>query len=112
MQRIQIEVTQAALKKMVKAGIRYKVINEDINIEDFLMRSDNVDELDDHEVYQIVEVAKQAISQGAAFGIMIETRSGRDMNDERCYTLMDVCVVAADHHDCSHTVAALIKGSK
>jgi hypothetical protein len=112
MQRTLIEVSQAALKKIAKAGIRYTIINDDVNLENFLMHSYNVDELDECELGQIVNTAKEAMKKGDAYGIAIETQSGRNNQDERCYWLTDISIVSATHDDCCHTVAALIKGSK
>lgn len=110
MKNIQIEVSKAALKKMDEAGIRYKVTNPDVDLERLLTSHTDVSELSDYELGKIVDEAKKAINKGTKYGIAIETCSGRDMNDHRCYTLDEVFVVAHDDGDCRHTVAELMKG--
>ncbi len=110
MKTIQIEVSQAALKKMDKAGIRYKITNSDVDLENLLTCHTDVSELGDYDLQKIVEVAKKAISKGTDYGIAIETRSGRDMNDHRCYTLAEVSIVSHDHDECRHSVSELLKG--
>ena len=107
MKKIQIEVSQSELSKMDKAGIRYKITNNDVDLEKLLNNHTDVSELSQYELSQIVEVAKEAIIKGDEWGIAIETKSGRDMNDHRCYTLEEVSIVSSDDDNCRHTVAEL-----
>jgi hypothetical protein len=110
MKNIQIEVSKAALKKMDAAGIRYKITNSDVDLEKLLTSHTDVSELNDYELSKIVNEAKKAIDKGTKYGIAIETRSGRDMNDHRCYSLDEVFIVLHDDGDCRHTVDELMKG--
>ncbi len=98
--KIQIEVTTAALKKIEKQGIRFKVVQDDLELRALLFPcGGSVDELDDYEKEQIFDCAIEAIEQGDGYGIEIETLSGRDMNDERCYVLDSVKIVPAGAAD-------------
>ena len=107
MKKVQIEVSLSGLKQMDKAGISYKVTNKDVDLEKLLTSHTDVSELSLYELNKIVNAAHIAISKGVDWGIAIETRSGRDMNDQRCYTLDEVSVVSHDDDDCRHTVTEL-----
>ena len=100
--KIQIEVTTAALKKIASLGIRYTVTQEYIELRALLFSCASNAELDEYEQDQIVECALKAMKKGDEYGISIGTQSGRDMNDERCYTLQSVEIVPAD--DACYTV--------
>lgn len=97
---IQIEVTKAALKKLDSLKIRYKVVQDDLELRALLFPcGSSQDELDDYEKDQIFDMAIKAIELGDDFGILIETLSGRNMQDHRCYELDAVSVVPANEAD-------------
>jgi hypothetical protein len=111
MKKIQIEVSESALKKIDEIGIKYQITNSDVNLERLLTSCNSVADLSDYEISKILNMAKKAIKKGTDYGISIETTSGRDMNDHRCYTLDEVCIVSFNDDSCTHTVAELIKHS-
>lgn len=100
MKKIQIEVTKAALEKIEKQGIRFTVVQDDLELRTLLFPcGSSQDELDDHEKEQIFDCAVIAMRQGDDYGILIETLSGRNMQDHRCYELDDVSIVLASEAD-------------
>lgn len=105
--RIQIEVSQETLDKMDSEKLPYKVTNRDIGIEDLLTSHIDVSELNSYELSRIVSAAKEAIEQGDNYGIAIDTKSGRDMNDRRAYSLESVSIVEHNDNECRHTVKEL-----
>lgn len=108
MKTIQIEVSEDSLQKLNNAGISYVITNADVDIEDLLTAYTDVSELSNYELSQIVSTAHEAIEQGTEYGIAIDTLSGRDMNDRRCYTLSSVSVVSRKDDNCRHTVSELL----
>jgi hypothetical protein len=108
MKNIQVEVTESALNKMEKAGIKYKITNADVDLEKLFNCHTDISELNEMELARIIETAKKAIDEGVKYGIEVETRSGRDMNDKRCYTLVSVIIVDADQSNCTFTVKEMI----
>jgi len=97
--KIQIEVTKAALKKIDSLKIRYKVVQDDIELRALLFNCNSSEELDDWEQERIFDCAIEAMEKGDDYGILIETLSGRNMQDQRCYELDSVTVVSANVAD-------------
>ncbi len=100
MRKIQIEVSKAVLFKMDNLGFNYKVLQDDIELRALLFPcGSSQDELDDYEKEQIFDCAIEAIKKGDDYGILIETLSGRNMQDHRCYELDDVTIVPVSEAD-------------
>jgi len=100
MPKILIEVTKTGLDKIKNLHICYKIIQEDLELRALLFPcGSSQDELDDYEKEQIFDCAMKAIEQGDEYGIEIETLSGRNMHDGRCYELDSVEIVAAETAD-------------
>ena len=98
MSKIQIEVTKAALKKIEKLGVKYTVVEDDLELRNLLFSSTSMSELDDHDQELIFNTAQEAIKLGKGYGIAIDTGSGRDNQDHRCYWLKSVVVVTVDQY--------------
>ena len=99
MAKVLIEVTKTGLMKIKNLHICYKIIETDLELRALLFNGNSVEELADHEQEQVFKCALEAIEQGDDYGILIETLSGRNMQDHRCYELDDVSVVSAEEAD-------------
>jgi len=97
--KVIIEVTKTGLAKIKNLRISYKIIQEDLELRALLFSTTSVDELDDYEKEEIFDCAIRAMEYGEKFGILIETLSGRNMQDQRSYELESVKVVPASQAD-------------
>jgi len=111
MAKIHIEVSKTVLNKMDKLGMKYSIVNDDVGMYELINSHTDLSELECHEHDQIIDAAKKAVNNPKACGIYIETRSGRDNQDHRCYWL-DHVIVKEDEDDCTFTIAEIKKALK
>lgn len=108
MTKIHIEVAKSALKKLENAGVRFKIVDDEVDLHETLCHEIcNYGELSDYDQSQIKYAAQQAIDEGPEYAITYDIRSGRDNQDYRCYWLDSVSVVLAE--DCSSDDIVTVK---
>tara|TARA_B100000073_G_C23694735_1_gene557889 strand:+ start:584 stop:919 length:336 start_codon:yes stop_codon:yes gene_type:complete len=109
MKKVEILIAENDLNKLEELGIKYTITNPDVELENLFRCSNHTCELNNYEMEQIIEKAKEAISKGKKYGIVIDVNLGRDMNDERCYSLEKVYVDEIKNGWCNYTVEELLK---
>lgn len=109
MKKVEILILEENLEKLKELGIEYELTNPDIELENFLRASTDTEDLSYYDMQQIVETAKKAIEKGTKYGIVIDLLSGKDMNDDRYYTLENVYIEEVKNGNCSYTVEELLE---
>jgi hypothetical protein len=104
MKKVEVLISENDLHKLKELGIEYEITNPDIELENYLKCSTNIAELSNYEVEQVVQKAKEAIQKGIKYGLVVDVNLGRDMNDERCYSLNKVYISSTKKEDWDFTV--------